>query len=78
MSETELDDLLLFVLVSGIDLAMGQPRMRHADAAIDARIERVVDRWHLDMEGEPRLLNDELPGWLLSLPRQVAGPGEEP
>ena len=75
MSEAEIDDLLLFVLVAGIDMAMGQPRARHADAVLDARIEAVIDRWHTELEGERRLLQDEIPGWLLSLPSVETGHG---
>ena len=62
-----LDDLLLFVLVAGVDLALGQPRMRHVDPAIDARVLAVIERWHA--ETEPPLPSDAIPGWLLSLPR---------
>jgi hypothetical protein len=64
-----MDDLLLFVLVAGIDLAMGHPRMRHADPAIDAMVSAVIDRWH-ETEADPQLSADAVPGWLLSLPNQ--------
>lgn len=64
-------DILLFALVAGIDLAMGQPRMRHPNEIIDMQIEAVIERWHSEIEGERRLFADEIPGWLLSLPRQV-------
>lgn len=62
-----LDDLLLFVLVAGVDLALGQPRMRHADPAIDARVLAVIERWH----AAEAPLETIAPDWLLSLPRQV-------
>lgn len=69
-------DILLFVLVAGIDLAMGQPRMRHPNKIIDAQIEATIERWHTELEGEPRLLQDEIPGWLLSLPNQAEARNE--
>ncbi len=66
-----LDDLLLFVLVAGVDLALGQPRMRHVDPAIDARVLAVIERWHSTTESDPPMPLDAIPGWLLNLPRQV-------
>ena len=76
MTTDTLDDLLLFVLVAGVDLALGQPRMRHVDPAIDARVLAVIERWHATAENDPQLPLDAIPSWLLSLPRQIV-PGEE-
>jgi hypothetical protein len=77
-----LGDLLLLALDTGIQYGSGLPLERHPDAEIDALLQQTIDRWHRESQAaqswhdastEPRLAADDIPGWLLSLPRQELG-----
>jgi hypothetical protein len=79
-------DVLLLFLDAGIAIGMGLPLEQPADPTMAAMLQTVIDRWYdqtnalkrqYEERSDPHLLADEVPSWLLSLPRQVIPPEGE-
>lgn len=73
----DLGDLLLTVFDAGVSYGMGYPAEPPQSPAIASLLETVRARWHAETrahrsEEESPILIDEVPGWLLSLPRTEA------
>jgi hypothetical protein len=85
-----LGDLLLLWFDAGVSYGMGLPLELPADETTSELLGETIARWHRESQAAQSwhdasvetqdfasLPADDIPGWLLSLPRQVVPPEEQ-